>query len=274
MNSLTNPMVPDQTRKTLSQQDSDAMWANRATGMYRMVLTSNSTALNQRNSPLLRLPGEIRNCIYAYVLGGLIINSPKPLRLYIRLLRQTSSFESRICTSAYKDGSTNPSQAMSSHLDLLYTCRSIFIETSLLPFALNKFEIHSMKLSHFLGGLTTTQKDAITTLKIDHSLLMIEYHRDLSRWVINHHFGRVRDGADDLFVYWSGLQELAHMKGLKCVEVGNTYFAELGVTAPVKRETVVAKIRESVGGRNIQVAVDDPPMWLGPDRKPTNAPPF
>ncbi|KAF2636370.1 hypothetical protein P280DRAFT_473210 [Massarina eburnea CBS 473.64] len=63
------------------------------------------TQQNQQKSPLLQLPGELRNIIYALVLGGHTIPDQKP------------------------------------NLALLATCCQIYYETRLLPFELNTVQI-------------------------------------------------------------------------------------------------------------------------------------
>jgi len=48
-----------------------AMYARRSTNMHlALILTMHSSLRNQRTSPLLKLPGEIRDTIYGYVLGN------------------------------------------------------------------------------------------------------------------------------------------------------------------------------------------------------------
>lgn len=75
-----------------------------------------SSQLNATNSPLLRLPAEIRIAIYEYVLGG-----------------GTFKFDGRL-----KFG--NPQASFEDNkIDLLYVCRQINAEAALLPYALNEF---------------------------------------------------------------------------------------------------------------------------------------
>lgn len=76
-------------------------------------------------SPLFRLPAEIRNQIYAYILGGETFNiycwrRYKPYGFATRILRKRKFF-----------------------LALLAVCRQLHSETRLLPFSLNAFSFTS-----------------------------------------------------------------------------------------------------------------------------------
>ncbi|KAI4701716.1 hypothetical protein J4E81_003456 [Alternaria sp. BMP 2799] len=87
--------------------------------MYRRRLAR--THISKRNataSPLLRLPAELRNTIFAYALDHdtIVLEHPVP--------------RIRITDSRHKDA-----------INLLYVCRQIYIETALLPYKLNRFVI-------------------------------------------------------------------------------------------------------------------------------------
>ncbi|KAF2030008.1 hypothetical protein EK21DRAFT_66407 [Setomelanomma holmii] len=79
--------------------------------------------LNNQNSPLLRLPPELRNKIWRYVLGG-------------NVLRWTLVSSSRY---SLKYRMAPPPGQIILGLDLLRTCRQIYAETALLPYQLNTF---------------------------------------------------------------------------------------------------------------------------------------
>jgi len=151
-------------------------------------------------------------------------------------------------------------------LNLLKTCRSIYAETRLLPFSLNKFEIHPAKLCRFLDSIIETQKDAITTLKIDRSTAFKTVRDEIS-WMRRYQFEK-RDDDESLFASWSCLHRMSEMRGLKCVEIGNQYFVELGEMKEVNPEIVIAKIQDYVGDLSVRVVVDDPPVVVGNDGKP------
>ncbi|KAF1969026.1 hypothetical protein BU23DRAFT_571930 [Bimuria novae-zelandiae CBS 107.79] len=71
------------------------------------------TQSNHRRSPFLKLPTELRNKIYGYVFSDNLI--------FVRCGRDIELF---FWTKSMEDPP---------HMDLLYTCRSIYAETRLLP---------------------------------------------------------------------------------------------------------------------------------------------
>ncbi len=120
---------------------------------------------NQDMSPLFRLPTELRLEIYSYVmvpedqvwhlpvLSYHLVQStgvfqPMPLDRQHHLLQQQAFFKER-------------------HLSLLFSCRQIYSEASLLLFNVNTFVFDSPRLFRFLCALSTKQRDAITSLEMD-----------------------------------------------------------------------------------------------------------
>ncbi|KAF1359339.1 hypothetical protein EJ07DRAFT_77821, partial [Lizonia empirigonia] len=109
---------------------------------------------NQRESPFLRLPGEVRNRIYNLALGNRQIMILHP-RLYsaIRYSRRchgTDPFEPNTVDKL---------------LHLTETCRQIHAETDLLVFKANDFRIGSeLNFNKFLDSISQRQTDAIRTL--------------------------------------------------------------------------------------------------------------
>ncbi|EFQ95552.1 hypothetical protein PTT_06194 [Pyrenophora teres f. teres 0-1] len=99
------------------------------------------TLWNKSNSSLLLLPGELRNMIYGFVLGGL-----------------------DICPS--RKWGCKP-MAMTKILSIMFVCRRIHAEASLLVFELNTFELeHRLQCRSFLGALTDRQRDAVQNIAI------------------------------------------------------------------------------------------------------------
>lgn len=98
---------------------------------------------NQRNSRLLRLPAELRNQIYKYVLGG------------HRLLLATT--QPRLC-------SYDPIP----HFALLKVCSQIHAEAALLLYSLNifYFSIDASRTNAFLSSISTSQLGALEILVI------------------------------------------------------------------------------------------------------------
>lgn len=155
---------------------------------------ANSAVANSQNSPLLSLPAEIRNRIYSLVLGGNSIHivflsvSYRPDRIQHTLCRAEMSDADFV--RAYKaDGDMEdpkdcevrhdrcvpkgewwmPSDMPKLSLALLRTCRQIYKEAALLPYAENEFifgprfePLHNC--SDFVASLLATQRRAIKTL--------------------------------------------------------------------------------------------------------------
>ncbi|KAF9697523.1 hypothetical protein EKO04_004295 [Ascochyta lentis] len=112
------------------------------------------TLRNRQWSPFLRLPGEIRECIYELVLGGkqVLVLSP---RLY-------SADKTRL------ENHLNDSFEPDTVRKLLYlteTCRQIHVETKFLIFKTNEFRIASnYSFKTLLDKLSQQQAAAIQTL--------------------------------------------------------------------------------------------------------------
>lgn len=117
------------------------------------LLTYLSTKRNQRNSPLLRLPAELRNYIYNYVLGGnfIVIHRPTSDLAYPDCvpMAKEPAYRANIYSAAPR-GSNHPGTypaserenqlralVLSNTFALLKVCRQIYDETRLLPIVLN-----------------------------------------------------------------------------------------------------------------------------------------
>ncbi|KAF2118342.1 hypothetical protein BDV96DRAFT_597183 [Lophiotrema nucula] len=114
------------------------------------------TQFNSQQSPLLRLPAEVRIQIWEYALGGLWIRlglrlSHGTMKAYIFAIREEFSKHYRPTKKRY--------------FDLLQVCRQIYSETALLPWSLNPVspppDIGSQRT-----GILPAQVNAITTLQI------------------------------------------------------------------------------------------------------------
>ncbi|KAF2036006.1 hypothetical protein EK21DRAFT_84386 [Setomelanomma holmii] len=102
---------------------------------------------NQRESPLLRLPSEVRNVIYELVLGG-----------------KTFKFK-----DAVNRGHASMVATSERHvLGLLYTCHQIYSEASLLPYSLNTFSFREfdVSLEPFLSHRRLAHNRAITSIEL------------------------------------------------------------------------------------------------------------
>ncbi|KAF2036023.1 hypothetical protein EK21DRAFT_84397 [Setomelanomma holmii] len=103
---------------------------------------------NNREPALLRLPGELRNRVYGYVLGGANCVVPD-WELKIRRFAQDSQ---------------------SYPFAILEVCLQTYQETSSLPFSLNNFEIQSMAVLLSLP-LSKAQKSAISSIRLEAVLM-------------------------------------------------------------------------------------------------------
>lgn len=115
-------------------------------------------ANNQRQSPLLRLPGELRNKIYGYVFSDSVIS----------VWRSSSGppgyFNLDTFAGSRDSYSIDPTTRVT---DITKTCRQIHAETRLLLFRLVTFQVHSDgSLGALLNALEDSQRDAIATLRM------------------------------------------------------------------------------------------------------------
>ncbi|KAJ8110971.1 hypothetical protein OPT61_g6313 [Boeremia exigua] len=112
----------------------------------RMSFKSNS------ESPLLRLPPEIRNNIWEYVLGGKILD------VVFLSSRKGRYLEEKTAISPL-------SLPESSHA-LLQVCRQLYKETALLPFSTNSFRFESNQAFDWIRHLLKVQQGLIKNVHI------------------------------------------------------------------------------------------------------------
>ena len=94
--------------------------------MSSYLLTSSSTHRNSVSSPLLRLPAEVRNKIFAYVNSG--------LHIFMRAGRGNKpTILINNSTQAVAPPKYPPYRTLQS------TCRQVYNETALLPFSTNEY---------------------------------------------------------------------------------------------------------------------------------------
>lgn len=205
-----------------------------------------SSNINHHTSPLLRLPGELRNRIYEYMLSDLIIHSfqlsPK-LLVGFRVLGGHESSPareagSRMLPSARDNKSQDIMPLISQYLSFFQVCGHVKAEAHLVPFILNTIQVQSDNLGDFLCLLTNAQRAAITSFRIGNSMSE-DSPWCPSRWVIQSHFSK-RNKPGDAFCYWSGLRDLSRLSGLKRAVIGNQYFVELEQYEEMDKEKVIA----------------------------------
>ncbi|KAF2036022.1 hypothetical protein EK21DRAFT_49110, partial [Setomelanomma holmii] len=109
---------------------------------------------NEHDSMFLRLPGELRNKVYRYVLGG------RTLRLREEIMAK-AQIEDPVVAASIGDTSDMPQ-----NLAFLAVCRKIYHETRLLPFTLNTFHFrHVYHLPTTLQQFAPSQTQAITRIR-------------------------------------------------------------------------------------------------------------
>ncbi|KAI4706261.1 hypothetical protein J4E89_008995 [Alternaria sp. Ai002NY15] len=112
------------------------------------------TQLNHDNSPLLQLPGELRNRIYKFVLHYHL-----PVYIDIPALED-------------EHGNSVPRENTRRMLALLYTCRQVHSEASMMYFALNTFQFElDTSLIEFTSSLTAEQLNAVKSIDMTGELV-------------------------------------------------------------------------------------------------------
>ncbi|KAF2025833.1 hypothetical protein EK21DRAFT_92940 [Setomelanomma holmii] len=141
-----------------------------------MVLDKITTVeSNMQSSPLLRLSAEIRNQIFANVLGG----------HDIRLIPMADGDfypddpNVKAVFEIHQFGSPNGPSANETYLALTLVCRQIYTETTMLPFILNTlvFGYPEQSEKWLARKFLPAQQNAITTVKCPVQSLFFEYHR-------------------------------------------------------------------------------------------------
>ncbi|KAI8940020.1 hypothetical protein NX059_003742 [Plenodomus lindquistii] len=164
----------------MSHQDQDTSPATPRPQEANSTLTeaeaNKITTLNQQTSPLLRLPGEIRNQIYTYIFTAQFIAIGH---------RQTPHAFPNPLVSTVISHSTNPQrkwpfypksplsqgQPFSRLLAITSTCRQIRYEAGILPFRMNTFMLNAMEcLSGLQRRIPRVQREAVKVLRIGRSM--------------------------------------------------------------------------------------------------------
>ena len=146
-------------------------------------LIRRSTQRNQKASPLLRLPAELRNNIYSLVLGGRCITVwggyvvPQDIRslatcyAYISALQPVdtnSSFQEdpRAHSDWYHENRAQSNGKPSHTFALLKTCRQINTDAYLLPLSLNVFVFPETRALNLWIKTMGAQVGAIKTVRM------------------------------------------------------------------------------------------------------------
>jgi hypothetical protein len=138
----------------------------------QLTSLSTSTQVNSLESPLLRLPAEIRTKIFEYVLVG-----DKPFhidKVLPRNMRTTLSNCPRQCPC--RKAKTGCPFQPDSHISFLRVCRQIYDESSLMFYALNTF--HLPLATHIVNAFATTlcegQRHALRYIELPSSQFVNE----------------------------------------------------------------------------------------------------
>ncbi|KAF1948794.1 hypothetical protein CC80DRAFT_571655 [Byssothecium circinans] len=180
------------------------------------------TQRNQLESPLLRLPGELRNRIYSYVLGNHIIDQ-------YGLLEDGETYKEKCmcCTLAeYGRYSSSPPLYIKSLLTLPSTCKQLYTETHMLIFTLNILQLgHIVEFKEeVFDVLPERAKNAITRVRVDSGALY-----DLERCTYGAYM-RFETPTMHREIYRHMLVELRGLKKMEVVPPRN-YFEGLRLAA-------------------------------------------
>jgi len=133
------------------------------------------TIRNQVQSPLLRLPAELRNHIFDYVFENITVDFDHQETMhgdYVFTAFSRDTYQDR------RSKWTLPEIVRTTTV-----CRQIRAETALLPFTRSVFDLTSYTARGIQGALLSKilpmQRDAITRLRLEHTL---KIHTDVDVW--------------------------------------------------------------------------------------------
>jgi hypothetical protein len=137
-----------------------------------VLICVHSSIKSQQQSPLLRLPAEIRNRICELVLGGLRLQSVCVQKPFFK----SKGTPWRCISAKEKD------QAGIIYLHrvtaLTLVCRQLYQETHILPFKLNSVHIFTSTFSHLAAVLSDAQRNAISIARVHYFERKRSWHRD------------------------------------------------------------------------------------------------
>ncbi|KAI4926058.1 uncharacterized protein J4E92_006795 [Alternaria infectoria] len=140
MKASTGEGVAKRSHKKLRFHANGLLNVEQKTGKYLKIARQ-----NQRNSPLLRLPAEIRHLIFGYALGGKTFH---------------------IDYNEYQGIAKNMTVSKNT-LALLAVCRQVFAETALLPFSSNTFSaIHPQVFNMWIEYFPSVFAEAVTSVRL------------------------------------------------------------------------------------------------------------
>lgn len=189
-----------------------------------------STRQNKLSSPLLRLPAELRNHIYGYVVttpNHGLWNIPEHTYLHDAL---NGKFRPKFNDEQLRRRMAERAHAQR-HLSLLSVCRQVHDEARLFPFEFNTFAFNSPRLFRFLAKLSQPQRNAIHGIKINFVLTTSDSlgrSSDSTCVPLRESYGHARKGEVLLgaeFLNWGQFTHaLTMMPQLECISVDFEYY--------------------------------------------------
>ncbi|KAH7072023.1 hypothetical protein BKA63DRAFT_604964 [Paraphoma chrysanthemicola] len=113
--------------------------------------------LCQTESPLLRLPAEIRNMIYRYAITTTTIYASAIGRVFFCVLPDNIDPSSKVRVSTI---------SLHRHITLPHVCRQLRAETYNLLFAINTLEISSLRCSSTTNDYPANVCNAVEVLRV------------------------------------------------------------------------------------------------------------
>lgn len=126
-------------------------WADRSCPSSKVIANDYDSVKSNQRSPLLRLPAEIRNQIWRYVVGCATLKA-----VWVKIGRD----QHRRFIPSNTPGITN--------LDILRCCLQIYAEAALLPYSLNTFTFYDYdRIEHDFKLLKPYQRTAVTHIQLE-----------------------------------------------------------------------------------------------------------
>ncbi|KAH7076476.1 hypothetical protein BKA63DRAFT_411228, partial [Paraphoma chrysanthemicola] len=200
---------------------------------------------NREQSPLLRLPGELRNKIYAYALSDGIVTvfGPRGEKKY--------HFHAQLAAAS---GQQHSATNLLSILGFTTACRQLHAETQSLVFPSITFHIHSDgSFVEFLDDITEAQRDTIANIQ-----LTTPDAREGGRvWAHSTLYPRNDHRSQEMhldYLEWSAALPLNRLAGLKRVIVEDD---EQWIYSSLDENYMRWGVKSLVEGRGVEVVVPE-----------------
>lgn len=137
---------------------------------YLKELTHDSARRNATKSPLLRLPPEIRNKIWSFAMGGMLVMLPyiKPtMGCAVQIDLKVGGYAPSQTEIMYHNEPVYKLTKQPAAFHLPEVCRQVYAETALTAYEQNVFLCDIQFLSHsVMARLTATQRKAIRSVEL------------------------------------------------------------------------------------------------------------